>query len=137
MGQIDVIAVHDAARPLAGSELFGEVIETAVRHGGGVPAVSADGLLTRDGGPRPDADAPDTRIVRVQTPQAFRAGALLDAYELAAQWDFRGTDTASCVQAWSRLEIRVVDAQRTNLKITYPGDLAAAERLLALVHPTT
>jgi 2-C-methyl-D-erythritol 4-phosphate cytidylyltransferase len=129
-GRIDVVAVHDGARPLAGRALFEQVLAAAAEHGGALPGVPARGLVTARGGPTPDHVVPGTRIVRVQTPQAFRAVELLDAYAQAARNGFRGTDTAACVEAFTDLEVHVVPGRQDNLKITYPGDLARAEALL-------
>ena len=71
-------------------------------------------------------------LVAVQTPQAFRAGALLRAYDAAAEKGFVGTDTAACLE-WSprRGDPRRAGAP-SNLKVTFPEDLALAEELLRL-----
>ena len=130
-GEIDVIAVHDGARPLAPTSLFDEVILAAAEHGGAVPATTAGPLITRTGGPTPDRGVAGSRIVRVQTPQAFRAGPLLDAYAEAARQGFVGTDTAASVEAFTDLAVHVVPGPGTNIKITYPGDLDRAEQELA------
>jgi 2-C-methyl-D-erythritol 4-phosphate cytidylyltransferase len=66
----------------------------------------------------------------VQTPQAFRARALLEAYTRAQADGFTGTDTASCVAAYTDLPVHAVPAPATNLKVTFAEDLALAERLL-------
>ena len=44
-----------------------------------------------------------------------------------------GTDTASCVQRFTDLPVRWVPGDERNLKITYPYDLARAERLVSSV----
>ncbi len=137
-GEIDVVAVHDGARPLAGRTLFEQVIAVAGTHGGALPGVAAGALVTRDGLPTPDQTAPGTRIVRVQTPQAFTATALLEAYACADRRGFRGTDTAACLQAFSDVDVRVVPGSVDNLKITYPADVTRAEAVLARrADPTT
>ncbi len=132
-GDIDVIAVHDGARPLAGPTLFGSVVATARAVGGAVPALPATGLLPVGPDRRPDGDpaAAVGRLARVQTPQAFRAKDLLAAYGAALQVGFQGTDTASTVEVFSDLVVQTVAGSRTNLKVTYPQDLLLAEQLLA------
>lgn len=120
-GEIDVVAIHDAARPLAAASLFAEVIDAPGRRGGAVPVVELPGLIGRG------LEPVEAGLVGVQTPQAFRAGPLLEAYRLAA--DFDGTDTAAVFAAHCDLEIAAVPSSATNLKVTWPGDVAAAERL--------
>jgi 2-C-methyl-D-erythritol 4-phosphate cytidylyltransferase len=69
-------------------------------------------------------------LVRVQTPQAFRARTLLEAYRAAAREGFQGTDTSSCVEAFTDVEVRTFRGEQRNLKVTYAPDIAVAERLL-------
>lgn len=127
-GDIDVVAIHDGARPLAEPGLFARVIETAREHGAAVPTVELPGLADRD----PDAPAlPAGRVVGVQTPQAFRAGPLLAAYRAASDDGFEGTDTAACLERYTDLAAVAVPAGPTNLKVTYAEDLSLAEALLA------
>jgi 2-C-methyl-D-erythritol 4-phosphate cytidylyltransferase len=134
-GEVDVVAVHDGARPLAGPALFRSVVTTAQAVGGAVPALPALGVLPvgADGQLGRTAVSPGTlqRLARVQTPQAFRAKDLLAAYAGALDAGFQGTDTASTVEAFSVLVVQTVAGSRQNLKVTYPHDLFLAERLLA------
>ncbi len=134
-GEIDVVAVHDGARPLAGPALFRSVVTTAHDVGGAVPALPALGVLPVGAEGRPDRTAASAgagkRLVRVQTPQAFRAKGLLAAYAVALDAGFRGTDTASTVEAFSDLVVQTVAGSAQNLKVTYPRDLFLAEQLLA------
>ncbi len=123
-GGIDVVVVHDAARPFADARLFDDVVQAAFRHGAGVPARPQPGLVTCDGSRHVGG------LVSVQTPQAFRAGPLLDAYGRAEQDGFTGTDTASCVATYTDLPVHRVDAPATNVKVTFPDDLILCERLL-------
>jgi 2-C-methyl-D-erythritol 4-phosphate cytidylyltransferase len=126
-GDIDVVVIHDAARPLASADLFRAVIESAARHGGALPVVDQPALIRRHA-----EDGPVTeRTVAVQTPQAFRAGPLLEAYAAADRDGFVGTDTASCIEHYTDLPVHCVAGDARNVKITFPEDLALAERLLA------
>lgn len=129
-GAVDVIVIHDAARPLAPASLFADVIAAADEHGGALP-VRDQGHLA---GLTVDDPAPTDRIVAVQTPQAFRARPLLDAYRAADAEGFVGTDTATSMERYVDLPVRCVPGDARNIKITFPEDLVLAERLLARVH---
>lgn len=131
-GAIDVIAIHDGARPLAGVELFGATIAVAREYGGAVPAFDLPGLLPRTPGP-PATGSSGARLAGVQTPQAFRAAPLLAAYAAAGAAGFDGTDTAAAFAAFAPggdLVIRAVPSSARNLKVTFAEDLPVAERLL-------
>ncbi len=65
----------------------------------------------------------------MQTPQAFRAPELLVAYRRAAEDGFEGTDTAACLERYADLSIAAVPSSPLNLKITFPEDVALADRL--------
>lgn len=125
-GRVDVVAIHDGARPLAGTDLLLRVLDAARAHGGAVPVVPAPALVSRDGTPVA------TGLVAMQTPQAFRAPALLAAYEAAAASGHRATDTAGTVAAHGPDDVAVVAVagDPANLKITWPGDLDVASRLV-------
>jgi 2-C-methyl-D-erythritol 4-phosphate cytidylyltransferase len=120
-GTVDVVAVHDAARPLAPPALFGAVVEAARAEGGAIPVASAPGLLGPDG--------PVTGVAAVQTPQAFRARDVLDAHRRAADDGFEATDTAGVLDRYADLRVVAVPSAVTNLKVTWPDDLEIAERL--------
>lgn len=117
-GAVEVVALHDAARPRAGVALFTAILEAARTSGGAVPVVDLPCVVTRDG--RHLAD----RLVAVQTPQAFRAGPLLSAYRAADGAGFEGTDTAACVERFApQLRIVAVPGADRNAKITFAPDL--------------
>lgn len=130
-GEVDVVAIHDTARPLAGTDLFAAVARTAYEHGGALPVRTRSDLLRRSdesGGERGGVQTGG--LVAVQTPQAFRAAPLLDAYRRAEADGFVGTDTASCVEEYTDLAIHCVESPATNIKVTFPEDVDLAERLL-------
>jgi 2-C-methyl-D-erythritol 4-phosphate cytidylyltransferase len=130
-GRLDVVAIHDAARPLATVDLLDTVIATARRRGGAIPVRRQPSVIVIDPA---DADAALSLgdLVAVQTPQAFRAAPLLAAYRRADREGFVGTDTASCVERFTDLEIVGVPSSAENLKITFVGDFAVAEELAGL-----
>jgi len=123
-----VIVVHDAARPLAGPVLFGAVVD-AVRGGradGAVPVVPVTDTLKRVEGGQVVATLDRDGLVTVQTPQAFRAGALRAAHAGAGE----ATDDAGLLEAAGGTVV-TVEGDPRNLKLTRPEDLALAESLMA------
>jgi 2-C-methyl-D-erythritol 4-phosphate cytidylyltransferase len=126
---ITAVLLHDAARPLASTALSERVLAAALSCGAAVPGVPVENVLAVDSAGRlvPGNGEP---LVSIQTPQAFLAAPLLEAYEAAAHDGFAGTDTAACVERYTDLEVAVVPGEPGNLKITFADDLLIAERLL-------
>ncbi len=127
-GTVDVVAIHDGARPLVPPALFTAVLEAAREHGGAVPGVPVTGLVTRA-----DRSAVTGRTVAVQTPQAFRAAALVSSFDRARAEGFAATDTAGVLERYADGDLRVVfvPGSPRNLKVTVAGDLVLAAALLA------
>ena len=122
--ELDVVLIHDGARPLATPALFAEIAEVAQQHGGAIPTITVSGSELD-----PKQSEP---VVRVQTPQGFVAKELLSAYLSAAKDSFTGTDTGACIERYfPSIKTVSVSADPTNVKITYPQDLAIAEHVLA------
>jgi 2-C-methyl-D-erythritol 4-phosphate cytidylyltransferase len=121
----DVVVVHDAARPLATDALFTAVID-AVRDGadGAVPGIAVSDTIKRVDGAQVVETVAREDLVAVQTPQAFRAGALRAAHRDAAD----GTDDAALVERDGG-KVVVVPGEPANVKITGPDDVAVAEAL--------
>jgi 2-C-methyl-D-erythritol 4-phosphate cytidylyltransferase len=122
-GRIHVVAIHDAARPLAPTWLFDRVVAEAARRGAAIPVVELRGLVHRDGTPVPG------RVAGVQTPQAFRAEPLLEAYRRAALHRFGATDTAGCLARYTDVPIVAVTSVAANVKVTVADDVLVAEAL--------
>lgn len=124
----DWILVHDAARAcltVAHVEaLIGALADDAV---GGLLALPVADTLKRGDGPeeRVAATVPRQHMWQAQTPQMFRYGLLRRA--LAAHPEV--TDEAGAVEALG-LSPRLVAADATNFKVTFPRDLALAELIL-------
>jgi 2-C-methyl-D-erythritol 4-phosphate cytidylyltransferase len=131
-GTIDLIAFHDAARPLAVPSVVSGVLEAAARLGSAVPALPSPALV-----PVVDDQASAPVVlgdhVCVQTPQAFRARDLVAAFDAAREAGFAGTDTAGTMEIFSSGPVRVMPGTRTNIKITFSWDVPAAERLVEQV----
>lgn len=126
----EIVVVHDGVRPFASSALFNSCVESARVHGTGVAAVRVPDTLKRTEDGRVVGTANRERLWMAQTPQAFRLSLLRDAHRRALETGYRGTDDAALVE-WGGGQVVVVAGEPENIKITEPGDLRHAERLIA------
>jgi len=126
---VPVILVHDAARPVLPEAVIERVI-TALGDGwdGAVPGLPFVDTIKRTGEDGAVLETLDrTRLVAVQTPQAFASAALRSALggEIAG-----ATDCAALVEAAGG-RVRIVDGDPSLLKVTTQSDLVLVETLLA------
>jgi 2-C-methyl-D-erythritol 2,4-cyclodiphosphate synthase/2-C-methyl-D-erythritol 4-phosphate cytidylyltransferase len=127
---LELVAVHDGARPLVSSELAERVISTARTFGAACPGVMSKDTLKEvglDGNVRATLDR--SRIFHIQTPQVFRAAKLKEAYSKAFTQGFVGTDDAVIFEKYCG-PVRVVEGDYRNLKITTVDDMYIAKGLL-------
>jgi len=120
----DWVLVHDAARPCLTVAMVENLIaEVGEDDAGGLLAVPvADTLKRADENGRSRQTVSRDGLWQAQTPQMFRHRLLLDALDFAPQV----TDEASAIETL-RLLPRLVAADASNLKVTYPQDLQLAE----------
>jgi 2-C-methyl-D-erythritol 4-phosphate cytidylyltransferase len=125
-----VIVVHDAARPLAGPDLFAAVVEVVLSGDadGAVPVVPVSDTLKRVADGTVWSTVDRDGLVAVQTPQAFAATVLRTAHRSAAD----ATDDAALVERVGAT-VRTVTGDPRNLKLTSPEDLDLAEALMRVV----
>ncbi|MEE8462210.1 MAG: 2-C-methyl-D-erythritol 4-phosphate cytidylyltransferase [Acidobacteriota bacterium] len=119
---IEMVLVHDAARPFTSSKLISSVIEQTRQHEACVPVLPVRDTLKQ---------VSDGRIVRtldreglslVQTPQGFEIKLLKRAFQQAIQDGFYGTDEATLVERLGST-VHVVAGESSNLKVTCKEDL--------------
>ena len=121
-GSIDLVAIHDGARPHLSALLLGELFRQARAHGGALPVMPIGSPLYRRSEGSDLATLHQDLLHRAQTPQVFSAPQLLAAYRRARQAGFEGVDTAETVERFSELRIRAVPGDPRNLKLTFPED---------------
>jgi 2-C-methyl-D-erythritol 4-phosphate cytidylyltransferase len=128
VGALDWVLVHDAARPCLDDHHVERLLrEVGEDDDGGILAVPlADTLKRADAESRIAATVPREGLWQAQTPQMFRYHTLRRALDRARDV----TDEASAVEALG-LRPKLVAADATNLKVTYPLDLRLAEWILA------
>ena len=128
---IDVILVHDAARPLATPALVDATVVRAAREGAALAALPVRDTVKRSAdGAFADQTLDRARLWAAQTPQAFLARGFREVLAAAEREAFTPTDDAAL---WERYRgpVALVEGETANFKITDPADLALAETLLA------
>lgn len=120
----DIIIVHDAVRPYFSETLIEKTAEAAFEYGAAVTAViPKDTIRNKDGGTLVRSD-----LYCVQTPQAFGALLLTEAYKRAFADGYYGTDDAGLVERLGA-KVTVVPGEDGNVKITTPEDLRMETRI--------
>lgn len=122
----DIIAVHDAVRPLVSVEVIRRAYAEARQSGAVVPALpSVESVRLMDGSGRSVA-VNRNNVMLVQTPQVFSLALLREAYSQPYRESF--TDDASVVEGLGHA-IQIIPSNRENIKITTPSDFRIAELL--------
>ena len=129
-----LVAVHDGARPLIRPADIERCLAAAAECGAAIMAVPVKDTLK---------DVAEGNLIRhtvereglwqAQTPQAARTEILREAFALADQAGFIGTDEAALLEHANK-PVQVVEGSETNLKVTRPDDLHIAEALLMNKH---
>lgn len=127
--EADMVAIHDAARPLVSEAALKHAIEAAASHGAATLATPvSDTILCA----YPSAileHTPDrSRLWACQTPQVFRRDIVLTAYEYARARHLQFTDDATLVHH-AGFPVKLVDGGPFNIKVTTPIDLELSELL--------
>jgi 2-C-methyl-D-erythritol 4-phosphate cytidylyltransferase/2-C-methyl-D-erythritol 2,4-cyclodiphosphate synthase len=130
-GEADLVAVHDAARPLVTPALVARVIEVAGKTGAAVAAIQVEDTLKMGDEANLVRETVDrSGLWRIQTPQVFRCEWLVEAHELADRRGLSFADDAGLVEALGR-DVTLVPGEAVNFKVTSADDLELARRLLA------
>ncbi len=118
-GEVEIVAVHDAARPLVSPQLLEAVIAAARAHGAATAAIPCVDTVKRVSAGMVVETIPRQELVAVQTPQAFRASLLRRAH---AASDEDVSDDCLLVERLGE-PVAVVPGEASNRKVTHPEDL--------------
>lgn len=125
--EIDMVAIHDAARPCIAQAWIDRVFQAGTETGAAILAVPVAGTLKRVGSDSVITETVDrTGLWEAQTPQVFSRAVLEKAY---AATHGQPTDEAQAVESIGQ-RVRVVQGSPINLKITSREDLKLAEQAL-------
>lgn len=128
--EIEIVVVHDVARPFVRDEMIRKSILAAREVGSAIVASPAtDTIKEVDENRRVQKTLDRKKLFQVQTPQAFRYSLLEKAFEAGFSDNFQATDEAGLIERIGE-PVQVIESDSTNLKITTPSDLVLAESLL-------
>lgn len=127
---VEVVIVHDGARPLVTESLIFKVVEAVRVYGAASLAVPLkDTLKKTDEQCFVTSTLPRDQLWLVQTPQAFSYPLLFDAHLKARESGLVSTDDASLVEAVG-LSVKLIQGSYENIKITTEEDFLIAESFL-------
>ena len=127
--QCELAAIQDGARPLVTWELIDRVVRAAHAYHAAIPVIPVkdtikvcDTALVKS--------TPDRSTLRaVQTPQVFDFDLLRGALKQAELDGAQVTDDCSAVERLG-MNVKIVEGDERNLKVTTPLDLKLAEMLM-------
>jgi 2-C-methyl-D-erythritol 4-phosphate cytidylyltransferase len=126
----DFVLIHDGARPFPSPALIHRVLSAAQQENAVIPVLPITDLLHHVGAGRRIEELSGFQghsLVRTQTPQGFRRDLILRCLETAPP-EIRDDASALLLAGKS---VATVPGERTNIKITYPEDVALAEAIAA------
>lgn len=118
-----IVAIHDAVRPLIGTDLIYESYKAAELNGNAVVGITPTDSVRRIDANQKTVAINRNQVALIQTPQTFELKILKKAYLQPYRNDF--TDDASVVEHMG-IVINLIEGQRQNIKITYKEDLEIA-----------
>jgi len=123
------VLIHDGARPLVTPATIGAVV-AALAEGAeaAAPGLAVTDALWRGAESVVTGFADRTGLFRAQTPQGFSLPVILAAHRAAVQG---AADDVELVQRQG-VAVRIVPGDEDNLKITWPGDMERAGRILRM-----
>jgi 2-C-methyl-D-erythritol 4-phosphate cytidylyltransferase len=126
---IDMVAIHDAARPFLADNLFRNVLAKASETGAAILAIQAkESIKIADNHVIIKTLKRDS-IWIAQTPQVFRFAAILDAHQRAEASKNEATDDSELYEQYCG-SVSIVPGSQNNIKITTPADLILAEEII-------
>lgn len=119
---IEVVAIHDAARPCLMPSVLSDTISAAFKSGAAATGVmSKDTLKTIDENGNIVGTVDRSTTALIQTPQVFDINLLREGYKLAEEKGLNVTDDCALIESMGK-KITFVNGSGLNIKLTTPED---------------
>ncbi len=128
----DYVYIHDGARPFVTPELINRLYDEVRKHGAVIAAVPSKDTIKIEDGEGFVKNTLDRKLLwSVQTPQVFAYPSIMKAYEKMMEENHDDiTDDAMVFERYGRGEVKLCEADYTNIKITTPEDMIMGENFL-------
>jgi len=127
--EVELVAIHDAARPFTPISAIREALTVAAKYGAAVVAVPVTSTLKRERHGVIVETVDRSCLWQAQTPQVFSRKLVVKAYGAAQEDGFQGTDDAQLVEQLGE-RVRLVQGDAANIKITTEDDLVLARSFI-------
>lgn len=129
MEQVDIVLVHDAARPFVTRDIIANLVQSAHNFGAAIAGVRAKDTMKKVRNGIIEETVDRESLWMIQTPQAFRFDLIVEAEDVAEKVGFLGTDEAMLVERLGH-EVHIVESNYENVKMTTKEDLLFGEAIL-------
>lgn len=129
MQQVDIVLVHDAARPFITHNIIGNLVQSAHDFGAAIAGVRAKDTMKKVRNGVIEETVDRDSLWMIQTPQAFRFDLIVEAEDVAEKVGFLGTDEAMLVERLGHT-VHIVESSYENVKMTTQEDLLFGEAIL-------
>lgn len=135
----NIVLIHDGARPLINNEIIERSIEGAIKSDACVVGVPVKDTIKRANKEGYIIDTPNrSELWITQTPQSFKTDLVKMAYKKMKGELEKGnttlniTDDAMVVEEFTTNQVRFVQGDYKNIKVTTPEDIDIAELFIEL-----
>ncbi|ALC83309.1 MULTISPECIES: 2-C-methyl-D-erythritol 4-phosphate cytidylyltransferase [Bacillus] len=129
VNHIDMVLIHDGARPFITHTQINRLIKEAAGSGAAVVAVPVKDTIKRVKDHTVIETIDRASLWAVQTPQAFRLSLIKEAHRRAEKEGWIATDDASLAEKIG-IKVSVIEGSYTNIKLTTPDDLLVAKAII-------
>lgn len=139
VGEADYVFIHDGARPMLTQKIIARLKDAVIKEEAAVAGMPVKDTIKIVDEEAYVTDTPERQYVwQVQTPQCFSFPIIYDAYKSVIQDEEEGwtipkiTDDAMVLEYATDHEVKMIEADYRNIKITTPEDLAIAQAFLVM-----
>ncbi len=126
----DIVIVHDGVRPFVAEDLIARSIDAANKFGAAIVAIPvSDTIKQVDNEDFVTHTVDRNGLWRVQTPQTFQYTVLDEAFKIAVNDSYYGTDEGSLLEHAGK-KLKIIMGSELNIKITRQEDLILGEGII-------